>query len=116
MKVKTKISCINSLQEALLVVQEKPDIIEVIVETKSGVDVRSKSKEEAFIILDQVKRKVETCILTDKTEINELQKLLEGLPCDYIFPIFQLHNTVMKKIKIYFPYLKIVPTIHVVDR
>ncbi len=116
MKIRSKISCINSLEEALLVVAEKPDIIEIIVETKPGVDIRSKSKSEAVEILNKLKGKVETSILTDNTDTSELLKLIDGLPFDYLFPIATPNTIVLEKIKQSFPNIKIVPTIHVIDQ
>lgn len=115
MNVKVKISCINNLEEALAVAAERPDIIEVIVETEPGVDVRSQSKAEAKIILAKLKGLVETAILTDKTDADGLLTLIDGLPFDYLFPITTPKTEVLQKIKKIFPKIKIVPTIHVMD-
>ena len=114
--VKIKISCINSFHEAVQVISVGADIIELIVETKPGVDTRSKSKLEAQRILTNLRGKIAISILTDKTGINELLELLVGLSFHYLFPIHNLSMQTLKKIKQEFPQIMIVPTIHVVDK
>ena len=116
MTIKVKISAIDSLEEANSVVSLGADILEIIVETKPGVDPRSKSKEIARKILDPLKGKVKTSILTDKIQTDELLNLIDGLSFNYLFPIFDLENNVMKKIKEKYPHIKIAPTIHVLDK
>ena len=114
--MKVKISAIDSLDEALNVVLAGADIVEIIICTQPDIDTRSKSKEIAHSILQKLIGKVETSILTDKTDLDELLNFLIDLPIGYLFPIFNLQEEVMKKIKEKLPLLKIVPTIHVVDK
>lgn len=116
MGIKVKISCINSIEEALAVASEKPDIIEIIVDTKPGIDMRSKSKKEAKEILENLAGIVETSVLTDKTKADELLGLIDGLTFTYLSPITTPEISALEKIKRVFPHIKIVPSIYVVDK
>lgn len=108
-----KISCIDSLAEALQVARLGADIIEIIIETEEGVDLRSKSKKQTALILNGLKNVVKTSLLIDKKRFKEIDRLLSGMEFDYLFPIHALSDSVMEQVKIGFPDVKLVPTIHV---
>lgn len=112
MSVNVKISCINSLEEALAVAAEKPDIIEIVVGTPD-LDVRAKSKKEAKDILDSLWGIIETSVITDKTKKEELLDLIDGLNFTYLSPIITPEIDTLKEIKRSFPNIKIIPTIYV---
>ena len=113
LKVKTKICCIQSLEEAHLAIAHGADILGFVSEMPSGPGVI----EESLIadIIRQLPGDVISCLLTSKTSVVEIVAQTDRCKPDALQLCVRMSRVAMRELRAALPETTLIPVVHVSD-
>ena len=110
-KVKVKICCINSIEEAELAISLGAAAIGLVSEMPSGPGVIG--EESITDISNYAFSKVNTFLLTSKQDVDSIIKQLKKFKINTVQIVDKLNNGCYTDIKLALPNIKIVQVLHV---